>query len=213
MMILIGFKNVGKSSIGLELARQMHCSFIDLDQAIEDAYAKILLSPTIPNAFGDANVSVGAAPCGRPFGQARGPAPTYDLSRIKLSCREITRTYGETYFRILEKNVFAETLSKKPAILSLGGGTVMDADNQALLKGHVVIHITAPYDLVYERIMSQGMPSFFPADESPRTSFDRLWQERNAVYNQLASFSIDNDATIESAVKKILNHNEMRENS
>ena len=38
-IILIGFKNVGKSSIGLELARQIQSSFIDLDEAIETAYA------------------------------------------------------------------------------------------------------------------------------------------------------------------------------
>src|SRR3990167_1472710 len=108
MIILIGFKNVGKSSIGLELARQMHCSFIDLDQAIEAVYAK------------HANAFVGADPCVRPF---------------RLSCHEIVRLHGENYFRVLEKNVFAQTLLDKPATLSLGGGTVMDADNQALLKG------------------------------------------------------------------------------
>jgi shikimate kinase len=186
MIILIGFKNVGKSSIGLELAHQMHCSFVDLDEVIEEVYAK------------HANALVGADPCARPF---------------RLSCREIVRLHGESYFRDLEKSVFAEILSEKPAVLSLGGGTVMDTDNQALLKGHGVIHITAPYELVFERIMSQGLPSFFPENESPRTSFDRLWHERSVVYNQLASFSIDNDATIESAVKKILNYNKTRESS
>lgn len=170
-IILIGFKNVGKSSIGLELAREMQSSFIDLDEAIETAYAA--------------------------------------TKTKKLNCREIAEVHGEGYFRALEKNVFAETIQKKPAVLSLGGGTVMDGDNQALLKGHVVIHITAPYDLVFERIMSNGLPSFFPADESPRTSFHLLWEERDAVYKQLATFSIYNGSTVLAAVEKILNHREM----
>jgi shikimate kinase len=174
-IILIGFKNVGKSSIGLELACQMQGSFIDLDEAIEATYATEQVE--------------------------------------KLSCREITQTHGETYFRELEKNVFARTIQEKPAVLSLGGGTVMDGDNQALLKGHVVIHITAPYDLVFERIMSNGMPSFFPADESPHTSFHLLWEERDAVYKQLATFRIDNNGTIAATIEKILNHNYFREMS
>jgi shikimate kinase len=174
-IILIGFKNVGKSSIGLELARQMQGSFIDLDDVIEATYA------------------------------------TEQAER--LSCREIAQTHGEAYFRALEKNVFAETIQKKPVVLSLGGGTVMDGDNQALLKGHVVIHITAPYDLVFKRIMSNGLPSFFPADESPHTSFHLLWEERDTVYKQLATFSIYNGSTVLAAVEKILNHNKMRESS
>ncbi len=174
-LILIGFKNVGKSSIGLELARQIQGSFIDLDEAIETAYAA--------------------------------------AQTKKLSCREIAQTHGEDYFRTLEKSVFAETIQKKPAVLSLGGGTVMDGDNQALLKGHVVIHITAPYDLVFERIMSNGLPSFFPVDESPHTSFYLLWEERDAVYRQLATFRINNNGTIAAAVEKILNHNYFREMS
>ena len=172
-IILIGFKNVGKSSIGLELARQIQSSFIDLDEAIETAYAT--------------------------------------EQADNLSCREIMQTHGEVYFRELEKNVFARTIQEKPAVLSLGGGTVIDSDNQTLLEGHVVIHITAPYDLVFERIMSKGLPLFFPADESPHTSFYLLWEQRDAVYKQLATFSIYNGSTILNAVEKILNHNYIRE--
>ncbi|MCD6046251.1 MAG: aROK [Gammaproteobacteria bacterium] len=175
MIILIGFKNVGKSSIGLELARQMQCAFIDLDAIIEDVYAA-----------------------------EQGE---------RLNCRDIARAHGEAYFRTLEKSVFAQTLSKKTAVLSLGGGTVMDGDNQALLKGHTVIHITAPYDLVFERIMSNGMPSFFLPDESPRASFNILWKVRDAVYRQLATFHIYNGSTVLAAVEKILNHNKIREGS
>ncbi len=172
-IILIGFKNVGKSSVGAELARQIQGSFIDLDEVIEATYA------------------------------------TKQTKR--LSCREIVQIQGEDYFRTLEKNVFTRALQEKPAVLSLGGGTVMDGDNQALLKGHVVIHITAPYDLVFERIMSNGLPGFFLADESPRTSFHLLWEERDAVYKQLATFSIYNGSTVLAAVEKILNHNYFRE--
>lgn len=175
MIILIGFKNVGKSSIGLELARQMQCSFIDLDEAIEARYA---------TEHGE-----------------------------KRNCREIARTHGEAYFRECEKELLAQIIEEQPAVLSLGGGTVMDGDNQALLKGHTVIHITAPYDLVFERIMSNGTPSFFPADESPRVTFHIFWEERNVVYTELATFSVYNGSTVLAAVEKILNHDKMREGS
>lgn len=176
MIILIGFKNVGKSSIGIELARQMQGSFVDLDEMIEEVYVK-------------------------------------HANALRQNCREIVRLHGENYFRALEKSVFAKVLLEKPTVLSLGGGTVMDSDSQALLTDHTVIHITAPYELVFARIMSQGVPSFFSENESPRISFDRLWQERNAIYHRLARFSIDNDGTIEFAAKKIFNYIKIRESS
>ena len=218
-IILIGFKNVGKSSIGLELARQMQDSFIDLDEAIEAAYTQMLSSST--EGWDPVSNQVFLDPRLRPRGLVEDDKASIGDQNIhlrseqtkRLSCREIAQTHGEGYFRALEKSVFAETIQKKPAVLSLGGGTVMDGDNQALLKDHIVIHITAPYDLVFKRIMSNGLPSFFPVDESPHTSFYLLWEERDAVYKQLATFSIYNGSTVLAAVEKILNHNKMRESS
>lgn len=39
-IILIGFKHVGKTSVGILLARSMGLLFVDIDTAIEDTYAR-----------------------------------------------------------------------------------------------------------------------------------------------------------------------------
>jgi shikimate kinase len=39
-IILMGFKHVGKSIVGKELARQLHKTFLDVDQALELEYEK-----------------------------------------------------------------------------------------------------------------------------------------------------------------------------
>lgn len=172
-IVLIGFKNVGKSSIGVALAQRIQGSFLDLDEAIEMRYAA--------------------------------------KQDKKSNCREIAEMHGENYFRELEKYTLSETLQEKPTVLSVGGGTVMDGDSRALLKNHTVIHIIAPYEVVYRRIMANGLPSFFPAGESPRVSFHLLWKEREAVYKEIAAFCVYNHNTIAEAVEDIVNHEQIRE--
>ena len=82
----------------------------------------------------------------------------------------------------------------------------MDEENQALIKSNTVIYIEAPREVVLERIMAQGQPAFFSAEESPLVSFNRLWNERNAIYKKLADFSIENNGSVLSAVEQILKH-------
>lgn len=127
-------------------------------------------------------------------------------NRMGSSCRDIMQAQGQTYFRNLEKNILAEILQSKPPLLSLGGGTPMDVDNQALIKEQIVIHIKADRDVVFERIMKTGQPVFFSNEKNPQDSFNQLWDEREKIYLNLASFSVDNSGSVESAVEQVLHY-------
>lgn len=127
-------------------------------------------------------------------------------NRMGSSCRDIMQTQGQTYFRNLEKEVLADILQLKPAILALGGGTPMDANNQTLIQEQMVIHIKADRDAVFERIMKTGQPAFFSNEKNPRDSFNQLWDEREKIYLNLASFSVDNSGSVESAVEQVLHY-------
>ncbi|MCX7114831.1 MAG: shikimate kinase [Gammaproteobacteria bacterium] len=124
----------------------------------------------------------------------------------KQTCRQMMQTQGEAYFRQLEKDVLAQLVLTKPVILSLGGGTPLDEDNQKRIQGHTIVHISAPRGVVFERIMLQGRPAFFSDDESPVESFNRLWNERERVYETLASFSIENNGAVMAGVEQVLQH-------
>lgn len=124
----------------------------------------------------------------------------------KLSCREIVAQEGEKFFRNLEHQALEEALKTKPCVISVGGGTPMLEENRGLIKTHCVIYITAPPKQVFERIMRKGRPSFFPADEDPLATFNRLWLEREKVYKQLATFTVNNRKSISCTMEQLIRY-------
>ncbi len=164
-IILIGFKNVGKSAVGRALAADLGLEFIDLDLALEAKHR-----------------------CRRGFFQ---------------SCREIVRTFGEDYFRALESEALAEALTRDNAVVAVGGGAPLSPRNMELMRGHLVIHLTAGRGVVFESIMSHGVPAFFSANKDPYICFTELWEERLPVYRSVADCAVDNNGALESAVRQI----------
>ena len=122
-----------------------------------------------------------------------------------MSVREIVKTEGESAFRKLESEVLRELLGgKDAAVLALGGGAAMAKENQEMLKGHTVILISAPKEVLFERIMRGGRPAFFKEGESDRDAFERIYKEREPVYEKLATVKVENSGTVEDAIKLIL---------
>ena len=124
----------------------------------------------------------------------------------QYTCRQIMHIYGQAYFRDLEKKLLTQVMQADPAIIALGGGTPLDLDNQALIRHHTVVHVVAPRDLVFARIMKQGRPEFFPAEKPPLETFHQLWDEREAIYKSLASVAVENNGLLVSAVEQMLQH-------
>lgn len=165
-IILMGFKHVGKTTIGKLLATRLQRNYIDLDLEIEKEYKK--------------------------------------NHQETKSCRDIMKHNGESQFRQFEKEVLARILRYQVSIISLGGGTVIDKENQHLLNRFTLVHIQAPRDVVFARIMAQGKPAFFSTEENTFDAFNRLWEEREKVYEKLASFTVLNNTSREDTVEQIL---------
>ncbi len=168
-IILIGFKSVGKSAIGMELSARLQKPFIDLDQQMETLFE--------------------------------------DENHEKLSCRQIMLLNGQEYFRNLESKALQDIIHLKSSIISLGGGTPLNEANQKLIQGNLIVHIVAPKSITFERIMMKGRPAFFSPNENPLETFNRLWDERKTVYEQLAIITVDNSGSIKEAVDRILQVN------
>ncbi len=165
-IILIGFKNVGKTRIGKMLAHDLGLPYVDLDAAIEQAYS--------------------------------------GTEHKKLSCREIMTAHGEPFFRALEHDVLRRILTASTrTVIATGGGAVLSKEHRPLFKKHVLIHITAPQALVYERIMVNGRPAFFGQEKNSYDAFERLWNERKPIYENLATLTLHNGSSVEDAVEKI----------
>jgi shikimate kinase len=165
-IVIIGFKHVGKSTLGKCLAAKCGLAFIDLDEQIELIFEK-----------------------------------KYNRH---LAVRDIMNDLGEISFRDIEHEVLVDVIKMQSTIISVGGGTPLENRNAAFFKDQIVIYVVAPRDIVFERIMINGRPAFFPLDVDPYDYFNRLWDEREKIYEKMANVTIINDGSIELVVESIL---------
>lgn len=117
-----------------------------------------------------------------------------------LTCRQIMQLYGEHYYRKQERLVLQKILQLPSAVIALGGGTVLDENNQKEIKAHFLLHIIASPSLVFERIMVAGYPAFFDSDKEPYESFICLWEKRSAIYKRLTQYRVDNSTSLDNAI-------------
>lgn len=166
-IIIIGFKNTGKSVVGSVLANRLHQPFIDLDLVIEKKFEEI--------------------------------------HQESISCRLMMKKYGESFFRHLENKALLYSLQQPPSIISLGGGTILLKENRRLIKSHIVIHLSASFNEVFQRIQTTGTPAFF--EENTFVEFKRLWDARQPLYDDCASHGkIMNNQSIEKTAEQIIEH-------
>ena len=114
---------------------------------------------------------------------------------------DIFATHGEPAFRRLERDVVCTALadaSTRPSVVALGGGAVMSGDvREALQHLPHVIWLTAPADVLWERVRRQGTSRRpLAADEQ---GFRRLLEERSALYASVATDAIANEGSATSA--------------
>jgi shikimate kinase len=122
------------------------------------------------------------------------------------SIPEIFAKKGEAEFRRLEHEQLARLIAEaigdqKPRIVSLGGGTIAQPQNLALLRenGAILIWLDCPIEeLLIRCAQITDRPLF--RDEA---SFRRLYQERLPFY-QMADFRVDSSAPPARLVEQIL---------
>jgi shikimate kinase len=123
-----------------------------------------------------------------------------------LSIPEIFARKGEGEFRRIEHEQLARVVAEysatqKPRVVSLGGGTIAQAQNLALLResGAVLIWLQCPVDdLLHRCAQITDRPLF--RDEA---SFRRLYEERLPTY-ELADYRVDSSAEPARVVEQIL---------
>lgn len=110
----------------------------------------------------------------------------------RVSVRGIYRRFGEGYFQKLEAKALKKLSRLKGTVISLGGGTVMNAGfDKKKFAGSLVVHIHSKPSVVYSRIRQKGFPPFFDK-KSPKKSFESLLKKRTPVYKKVADLSVEN---------------------
>ena len=98
----------------------------------------------------------------------------------------IFNTRGEPYFRRLERELTAEMSGRRSAIISPGGGWMVDPANVALIRppGRI-IHLLVGIDVALARLGTEmgGRPLLL-VGSNPRDRLAAIWEQRAPVYAQ-----------------------------
>ena len=106
---------------------------------------------------------------------------------------ELFATQGEARFRELERAAVAEALAQD-AVVSLGGGAVLDPRTRAALRGHDVVQLTVSKSGILQRLAEAGPEAIetrpLLRDGGPE-AWERLVAARQSIYDEVATTTID----------------------
>lgn len=113
------------------------------------------------------------------------------ITRAHGAIPELFAERGEAGFRALERDAVARALNGD-GVVALGGGAVLHADTHAELRGHRVALLTIAPERVAARIAGDKRPLL--AGEDPVARWHAIYDERRAVYEELADAVFDTSA-------------------
>lgn len=98
---------------------------------------------------------------------------------------------GEPRFRAMERAAVREALAAHPGVLALGGGSVLDPDTQADLRGHRVVFLQVGLGDAVKRVgLGSSRPMLLG---NVRSRIKVLLEERHHVYAGVAEITVDTD--------------------
>ena len=104
---------------------------------------------------------------------------------------DIFRDRGEPAFRAIERDVVAQALATD-AVVSLGGGAVLDEQTRQALHSQRVVLLTVSADAAARRISGKRRPLLAAeAAEDRLAAWEELFEARRDIYESLARRSWD----------------------
>jgi shikimate kinase len=102
-------------------------------------------------------------------------------AREHLPVAEIFARHGEAYFRATERRVLFEQIAPRHLVVATGGGTFADVQNRAAINADgVSVWLDVPLERLIDRIPADGRRPL----ATDRASFERLYHQRRAAYEQ-----------------------------
>lgn len=97
-------------------------------------------------------------------------------------CRCVVERFGEPYFRELEAKVIQELKWEGFAVISVGGGAVLNEASCLKLKAlGTLVYLEHDKEVIKERSFEKGVPSYLAHE-----SFDEMYEKRKMVYESLS---------------------------
>ena len=101
----------------------------------------------------------------------------YIIKKVNMSIADIFTTYGEDYFRALEKELMYKIIGEDQMVVSTGGGLVVDEQCFNMIKQMgIVVALEAPFNIIWGRLKdcsSRPMVLKHNSIESMRELYDK----------------------------------------
>ena len=117
----------------------------------------------------------------------------------------IFEQYGEAYFRNLEKKAILSLKTMSKAVVSTGGGAVLDPHNMAAMKeAGLVIALDADMYTLWKRLRSSTNRPLLKAPD-PKNRIKELYNTRRPFYSQAHHIVDTSGKTVKDVAQEILN--------
>ena len=123
--------------------------------------------------------------------------------RIGRTLNEIIGKHGEEAFYQCESDILTDLLRKENIVVTTDASIVCNEKNRQLLSSEFVIYLKASMPIQLERLSRHPEPLLLTKNLS--VFLDGLHKERNELYEEVASLSIDSDdSALEQHVLSII---------
>lgn len=125
----------------------------------------------------------------------------------KRRCREIFSLFGRDCFINYESQALDELATATNTVIATGGGTPISEENRARTQDlGFVVYLDAQVSSIFRRMSIKGYPQYLGTNPTI-TDLQRLWNQRNPIYRELADLVVDNTTlTPEDASNLITEH-------
>ncbi len=115
----------------------------------------------------------------------------FEQTGEELPFREIFKEVGREEYHKLERDAVEQLKGARYAIISVGGGLVLDPTNAALLaKLGRLVYLKASKEILKHRMLRGDLPAFLdPAD--PEGSFEAMYRQRLPIYEKIPALAVD----------------------
>lgn len=107
---------------------------------------------------------------------------------------DIFAKHGEAYFRDLETETVRALAQEDGLIISVGGGLVLRAENNALLRQNgKIVYLRANIETLLSRLQKDTQRPLLQSDEGLSTRLTGLLTVRAPIYERVCDYAVDVD--------------------